>query len=575
MSRVRLRYDHRTLTPDSIRNDELHRLLFEKSPVGVFHYGLDLRIIECNSRLESILRSSRDRLIGLNLARLRDSRIIEAIRKPIEDQEGAYEGPYLATTSDARIWASLRTAPIHDPSGAIIGAVGIVEDITLRKVAEERLIHEALHDSLTGLPNRTLFLDRLQHSIERVKRGDYRFAVLFVDLDRFKVVNDSLGHMIGDELLRSVAHRVRTAIRPGDTIARLGGDEFAILVEDLEDVMDAIDLAARIQVEIAKPLEVRGHEIFSTASIGIATSHPDYCDPDEVLRDADAAMYRAKGAGRARHELFNAGMYRDALALFKTESDLRRAVDRSDFFIEYQPIVLVDSGDIAGFEALVRWRHPDRGIVMPGDFIGIAEETGLIVPLGQWVLSRACEEMAHWMTDLGFRDSYLSVNLSSRQFSQPDIEVRVSETIESSGLDPNNLTLEITESLLLEGSGYAREKLDRLRSSGVRLQIDDFGTGYSSLAYLHRFPIDALKIDRSFVANLETDPTNFEIVKTILALAENLAIDVIAEGIETDGQRRILSQLGCKLGQGDFFSRPLSAEDVETLIRGGACLRIA
>jgi diguanylate cyclase (GGDEF)-like protein len=443
-----------------------------------------------------------------------------------------------------------------------------IQDITDRKRAEEQLLHDAFHDALTGLPNRALFMDHVKMAIQRSRRsGNRLFAALFLDLDRFKIINDSLGHMVGDQLLVGIAHRLEACLRPGDTVARLGGDEFTILLEDLASMDDAIEVASRVQEAVSQPFNIGGHEVFTTASIGIALSNTGYERAEDLLRDADTAMYRAKMEGKKRHVVFDKAMHDRAMELLQLETDLRRAITRNEFFLNYQPIVSLETGKVMSFEALVRWRHPERGLVGPGDFIPVAEETGLIIPLGQWVLNEACLQMREWQRH-GVADASvtMSVNLSSRQFSQPDLIEQVRGALRESGLRPGNLKLEITESMVMENIDTAIDMLMQLRGLGVGLSIDDFGTGYSSLSYLHRFPIDTLKIDRSFVTQMTDNSENAEIVRTIVTLARSLDMAVVAEGVETSDQLRQLGDLGCDYGQGYLFSRPVGAGPAAELL---------
>jgi diguanylate cyclase (GGDEF)-like protein len=411
-------------------------------------------------------------------------------------------------------------------------------------------------------------MDHVKMAIQRSRRsGDRLFAALFLDLDRFKIINDSLGHMVGDQLLVGIAHRLEACLRPGDTVARLGGDEFTILLEDLASTDDAIEVARRVQEAVTQPFNIGGHEVFTTASIGIALSNTGYERAEDLLRDADTAMYRAKMEGKKRHVVFDKAMHDRAMQLLQTETDLRRALTRKEFFLNYQPIVCLETGRVSSFEALVRWRHPERGLVGPGDFIPVAEETGLIVPLGLWVLNEACRQMREWQR-LGLADETvkMSVNLSSRQFSQADLIEQISSALRESGLEAANLKLEITESMVMENIDTAIDMLTQLRNLGVGLSIDDFGTGYSSLSYLHRFPIDTLKIDRSFVTQMTDNSENAEIVRTIVTLARSLDMAVVAEGVETADQLRQLGDLGCDYGQGYLFSRPVGAGQAAELL---------
>jgi diguanylate cyclase (GGDEF)-like protein/PAS domain S-box-containing protein len=454
---------------------------------------------------------------------------------------------------------------------SIAGIVINSRDITARKMAEERLMHDAFHDGLTGLPNRALFRDRLGQTMRRARRRkDHLFAVLFLDLDRFKVINDSMGHMMGDDLLVAIARRLKTCTRPGDTIARLGGDEFTILLDDIEDEQEASLVADRIHEELSLPFNLDGQRVYVTASIGIALGADGYRKPEELLRDADTAMYRAKMLGKARHVVFDKAMHARAVAQLQLESDLWQVIERNQLVLHYQPMVELGSGRVIGLEALVRWNHPQRGLIMPAQFIPLAEETRLIAQVGRWVLKEACRQMRSWQKRLAtaFPIS-VSVNLSGKQLAQPDLIEQVEQVLKETGLDPEWLKLEITESVVMENAKATVAMLGRLRALGLELHIDDFGTGYSSLSYLHRFPVDRLKIDRSFVSNMSMEDKNSEIVRTIIQLARNLGMGVVAEGVQTAEQLAHLKALGCEHGQGYFFSRPLAADQVDSLIGEG------
>ncbi|MUH00758.1 EAL domain-containing protein [Scytonema sp. UIC 10036] len=440
-------------------------------------------------------------------------------------------------------------------------------EVVERQRAETQLLHLAFHDALTGLPNRTLFMDRLGQTLERAKeRGDL-FAVFFLDLDRFKVVNDSLGHTIGDRLLVAIAERLQTCLRSGDLLARLGGDEFAILLKDMKSINDAINLAERLQQELRLPFHIHGYEVFTTLSIGIALSTTGYQQPENLLRDADIAMYRAKAMGTARYKIFDTAMYTESKKLLQIETDLRRAIERQEFRIHYQPIVSLSTNKIIGFEALLRWQHPERGLVLPTEFISVAEETGMLIPIGYWVLREACRQLHLWQQQFSDNSLTINVNLSCKQFSQPHLNEEIYEILQSTHLEPRSLKLEITESVMMENTIGATAMLWQLKDNGIELHMDDFGTGYSSLSYLHRFPVSVLKIDRSFINSSEKS----EIVRAIVTLAHSLGMDVIAEGIETLEQQEKLKALECKYGQGYFFSKPQEASAVEALIVKGAC----
>lgn len=465
-------------------------------------------------------------------------------------------------------WMLSRGIAVPDADGKRQRMAGSFTDVTDRKQSEEQLLHDAFHDALTGLPNRALFMDRLGQAIARAKRRKgYLFAVLFLDLDRFKVVNDSLGHVIGDELLIAIAQRLEASIRPGDTVARLGGDEFVILLDDIRDLGGPTRVANRVQKELALPFSLNGREVFTTASIGIALSSTGYERPEDLLQDSDTAMYRAKMLGRARHEVFVPGMRAGAVALLQLETDMRQAVEREEFSLHYQPIVSLGTGRIIGFEALVRWAHPQRGLISPKEFIAVAEDTGLIILIGWWTLGEACRQARAWQER--FREDpplFVSVNLSGKQFVQPDLIKEIERILQETGLDARSLVLEITESVIMEKAASTTSRLLQLRALNVQLHIDDFGTGYSSLSYLSRFRFDKLKIDRSFVSRMGLDEENTEIVRTILTLAGNLGIGVIAEGVEGPDQLAQLRALNCGYGQGYFFSKPLDSAATEALI---------
>jgi diguanylate cyclase (GGDEF)-like protein/PAS domain S-box-containing protein len=424
------------------------------------------------------------------------------------------------------------------------------------------------HDPLTGLANRTLFVERLRQALTRGRRQpQVPFAVLFIDLDRFKLVNDSLGHLVGDQLLIAVARRLETCLRPGDAVGRFGGDEFAVLLDPIREASDATRVAERIQSALSSPLDVDGHEVFTSASIGIAFSATGYGDADDILRDADTAMYRAKGSGKARHEVFDEAMRCRVLAQLQVENDLRRALERGEFRVLYQPIVWLASGQVGSFEALLRWHHPERGVVLPADFVPLAEETGLIVPIGQWVLRQACAQARSWQEAFPFEPPLgVSVNVSGRQFADAGLVDAIARILADTGFKPEHLRLEITEGVILQNTASVAAALERLQGLGVHLDIDDFGTGYSSLSYLHRFPAEILKIDRSFVATITAGEAP-DIARTILSVAHHLGKTVIAEGVETELQASRLRALHCEQAQGNYFAEPLEPETAQVLLQ--------
>lgn len=453
---------------------------------------------------------------------------------------------------------------------------GSVRDITARKEAESRLRYQALHDDLTGLPNRTLLMDRLTGCVLRARRqADYRFAILFMDLDRFKVVNDSLGHAAGDELLVEFSKRIESSLRRSDTfsrinqdtIARLGGDEFVLLLDPIQDATQVCRIADRLQKILAEPFNIGGQEVFTSGSIGVAIGDSRYERAEDLLRDADMAMYRAKSSGRARYDLYDEEMHKAALTRLQVENDLRRALDGDQFAMQYQPIVDLATGRVTGFEALVRWDHPQRGRVSPGLFIPVAEETGLIVPIGAWVLKQSCHDLKKMQERLGAdRPITMSVNLSKRQINEPGLVDIVRQTIMESGIEHNRLKLEITESVVMEATESLLPVLHELRELGCQLHMDDFGTGYSSLSCMHRFPLDVIKIDRAFIVNMTDDPRYAAVVNAIVTLTHNLNMKVTAEGVETRDQLAQVLSLDCDYCQGYYFAKPLNFDDAMSLL---------
>jgi diguanylate cyclase (GGDEF)-like protein len=498
-------------------------------------------------------------------------RLQAEITAHLDGQSPHFESEHRLQHKDgAYRWVLSRGLAVRGTERTAYRMAGSLTDVSERKLAEEQLVHDALHDSLTGLPNRSLFLDRLERLLQRAQRHtSLVFAVLWLDIDRFKVINDSLGHLHGDRLLVAIARRLETYLRSEDTLARLGGDEFSILVDEIEDLSDAIRIAERIQQALAPAFRLDGHEVFVTTSIGIALGGAAYQRPEDLLRDADMAMYRAKGLGKSRHAVFDETMHARAVARLQLETDLRHAVQTQAFRVHYQPIVRLETSQLIGFEALVRWEHPERGLLSPGEFIPVAEDTGLVVAMGHSVLEQACRQLQAWQAaydhELGLS---MSVNLSSRELTHPDLVKVVGSILARTGLDGSNLRLEITESMLMENLDVACTVLTELRAMNICVSVDDFGTGYSSLSYLHRLPIDVLKIDRSFVAGLDVDEEHLAIVRAIVTLSQSLGMEVVAEGIETAEQCAYLKTLDCQYGQGYLFSRPLERDVATTLIAG-------
>jgi diguanylate cyclase (GGDEF)-like protein len=441
-------------------------------------------------------------------------------------------------------------------------------EIAQHQQTQEQLSHQALHDALTGLPNRTLFMEHLTKAIQRHQRNqDFLFAVLFIDLDRFKIINDSWGHAVGDQLLMAISRLLQDCCRELDTVARLSGDEFTILLEDLQNFQDAVAIAERILEKLAFPIHLDERKVFSGASIGIVLGGTNYQDGVDLLRDADIAMYRAKALGKGRYAVFDREMYAQTLHLSQLETDLRLALEHQEFVLYYQPIVSLETSRLVGFEALVRWQHPQTGLISPGEFVAIAEDTGLIIPIGEWVLQEACQQLRTWQLTFPLAASlHISVNLSSKQIKQFDFVDKLGRILADTGLNGEHLRLELTETMLMDRGEKTIELLTQIKQQQVQLSIDDFGTGYSSLSYLHRFPVDTLKIDRSFVSLINAEGSNCEIVKTIITLAHSLGMKAIAEGVETPHQITHLSNLGCEAAQGYFFAKPLNRPLAESLI---------
>jgi diguanylate cyclase (GGDEF)-like protein/PAS domain S-box-containing protein len=449
-----------------------------------------------------------------------------------------------------------------------VQVLGVSTDITDRKHAEQQLLHNALHDTLTGLPNRALFVDRLERAMERARRHpNTLFAVLMLDFDRFAMVNDSLGHAVGDHLLIAASGRLESCLRTADTIARIGGDEFIILLEDINNVGDVTQVAERLLEEMTVPFNLLGQKVIITTSIGVVLSSLSYDKPEDILRDADIAMYRAKSQGRGRYAMFSSMMRADVVAHLELETDIRQAIDHKELVLHYQPIIDLKRCHITGFEALVRWQHPKRGLIAPDEFIPFAEETGLIIPLGEWILAEACQQLRAWhKTQPLLRETTISVNLSSKQFSQPNLANQVENILRDSDLEPKFLRLEITESNLMENAEYGIATLKQLRSLGVQIDVDDFGTGYSSLVYLHQLPLNAIKIDRSFISGSVGSTDGMRIVQTIIRLAKDLRMETVAEGVENQEQIDQLQKLGCDYIQGFMLAKGFPKDLVDQFI---------
>ena len=558
------------------QNQERYSLAMQASNDGLWDWDLKTNKILYSDRWKEMLGFNDDEISDTAdewLSRVHPEdhdRVRASIDAYLEGTTSNFEIEYrIRHFSDNYLWMMAKGLAIRTSDGRATRFAGSQTDVSERKSNEEQMIHDALHDTLTSIPNRTLLLDRIRQSLVRRKRyPKTSFAIIFIDLDRFRLVNESLGHIHGDELLQLISARLKETIPISDTVARLGGDEFSILLQDINSVRDVEVIAKDIQNLFSKPFFLGDREVFASASMGIAHSDNDYKTPEEILRDAELAMYRAKREGKSQSIVFQPQFRQSSLSPIDLDTDLRRALDRDEMELHYQPIISMRDRTISGFEALLRWSHRSRGVISPNEFIPLAEETGLIYDLGQWVLRKACKQIAAWNKSKKKEDQLeISINLSSRQFSDPNLVEGIVENIEKSGFDAEFLKIEITESALMQNAQRSVSMLNQLKDLNIKVCVDDFGTGYSSLSYLHTFPIDTLKIDRSFVHDMSRNFRNMEIIRTIIMLAHNLKLDVIAEGVETGEQDAQLSALGCQFAQGFYFSRPINSSDAALLIQ--------
>ncbi len=549
------------------------RSAFDHAPIGIGLVAPDGKWLKVNLALTQLLGYSQDDLLQMDFQTITMpddlGPTLVKVHEILTGKIASCQTEQRYVHSSGRtVWTAWSVSAAGEVPGKQPNLIFQIQDITSRKLAEEKLQHDATHDALTGLPNRHFFMNRLEAALEKTRQiAGYKVSVLFIDLDRFKHVNDSLGHLVGDDLLREISVRLREGLRPSDLVARLGGDEFTILVEGRFDIREVTRIAERIQEKFGVPFKLRGHEIYSTASIGILHASEKHGASEDVMRDADTAMYQAKRAGKARHEIFDEQMHSDAKEILRLETDLRRAVERGEIHVLYQPIHSLVNDDIECFEALARWHHNDYGEVPPAKFIPLAEELGLIDRLCEQVLERACKDIGS-LTDLdGERHPYsVSVNLSCRQFGQDLLINNIERVLAETGFPHCRLKLEITESVFFEHQNRAIDMLDRLRASGIQIDIDDFGTGYSNLGYLKKLPVSSLKIDRSFVSMIDDEQRSDEIVRAIVTLARNLGLKVVAEGVETNAQLEVLRELECESAQGFLFAEPMGIDGIRSYI---------
>lgn len=549
-----------------------YRSLYELAPMSYFIFDEHGAILDLNQMGTELLGKAKKRLLKkpfmLHIQSTDRETFFRHCQQVLQTKTRQSCELQLVKADKQIIEAQLESMIAQDEAGQYTRIRTAIFDITTRKQTEAQLRYLAMYDALTDLPNRVFFSQQLAEALQRSKQEpNYTFAVLFLDCDRFKVVNDSLGHLVGDQVLVMMAHRLQATLDAPNILARFGGDEFTILLPEIRGLREATVIAQKIQQQFDVPLKVYERELFINFSIGIVLNKLDYDRPDQLIRDANMAMYRAKDKGKSCFQVFDTTMHAHALSLLKLETDLRQALRRNEFEVYYQPIVSLATGKIVGFEALVRWRHPERGLISPAQFISMTEETGLIIPLGRWVLEQACQQLYSWQQQFSNREKFfISVNLSVRQFSQANLVFQVDEILQSTHLPGYNIKLEITESVIMDNIDWAMITLQELKRREIKLSIDDFGTGYSSLSYLHRFPIDVLKIDRSFIGRIGRQGEHIEIVRAIITLAHNLGIDVVAEGVETAEQLAQLRKLQCEYGQGYFLSKPLTVQEAEALI---------
>ncbi len=574
MNALRSKILHQKATEALNLSEERFETIFKDAPAGIFYYNNNLIVVETNNEMLQILKIGREKMIGLDLKTLPDKCLDEALRSAVYGEKKFYEGPYTSMINGLKLWISLRTSPIYDTNRDIIGGVGIVSDITERIIAEEKMKHQAYFDALTDVPNRVLLKDRIEQSLAHYRRHGSLIAIMFLDLDHFKSINDSLGHHVGDALLIETAKRLSAICREGDTVARLGGDEFVILLNELGNdshvaATRAESVAEKIHKVLSHPFDVEQSEsIITSSSIGIVLVNSHEQNSDDLLKFADTAMYQAKKEGRNTTRFYQEQMDQWIKKRLFLENGLRHAIKNNELELYYQPVIEIETKKIIGAEALLRWNHPEMGMVMPDEMIEIAEESGLIVPIGEWVLREACTQFVKWRSHHLTKSHIqrIAVNVSAIQFKQSDFVEKVIRIVAETGIVPSMLELELTESMIIDKVDTVISKMNRLRKAGICLSMDDFGTGYSSLAYLKRLPFTTLKIDRSFVRDIMSDADDAVLVETILSMASIFELDVIAEGVETIEQFEFLERHGCQYFQGYLCSKPVQVNTFAELL---------
>ncbi len=556
-------------------SQDRYQHIFDNAPLGIFHYDSDSTIVSCNSAFADIIGSSKETLVGFNmLANIRQRGAIDAIKASLNRGDGFFEGDYVSVTSDKTTPIRAFFKAIRNTDQTIIGGVGILEDFTERRISEQQIKYHTTYDALTGLPNRRLLVSQLDNEISRATRHGRYGALIFLDLDNFKTINDSLGHSVGDKLLKLISKRLTDNVRREDCVARMGGDEFIIILTELDGDLDgAIEKARKgaenIRDYLSAPCKIDEYEMHITPSIGVSLFPKTDKGTDDILKQADAAMYKAKGAGSNEIRFFLPSMQKAADERLRLTTDLRKALLNDEFAVWYQPQVN-ESGDIFGAEALVRWNHPERGLIPPGTFLKIAEETGLMWDIGQWVMRSTCEQISRWAGDGLLKEAMIiSVNISGKEFSAPAFVQAVRSAIEKSGANPSHLGIELTEGSLVSTGRDIVDKIITLRQLGIKFSVDDFGTGYSSLNYLQTLPLNTLKIDRSFISRIKDGSNDVVLVDTIIMLARNLGLDVIAEGVETEQELAYLSRKKCSIYQGYYFCKPVEVNTFTTILKSG------
>jgi len=548
------------------------RSIFEHAPIGIFYYDRNLVIYDCNEEFCSIMESPRENLINFDMNKLKDTRVLHALCEAFQNESGYYEGEYQTTLSQSKIWITLNCSPLYDDESKISGAVGIIQDRTEMQLIEEKVRHMAYHDTLTGLPNRMLLKDRIQQALSQAKRHKYYGAVLFLDLDNFKKINDTLGHHIGDKILKETANRIKGILRVEDTMSRIGGDEFVVLLPKLQPEVDSTIVSANLVADkihkiFSEPFNMIEKTLYTSTSIGIVLFSKDDENIDDLLKNADTAMYEAKSDGRSCTHFYNEEMNAAMGKRLELESYLRSAIENNELHPYFQPIFKGSGEKMVGAETLLRWIHPKLGLVSPADFIPLAEETNLIISIGNWLIEEVCKRIAHWNKEYSNPVQYISINVSVNQLGQIDFVETVLKNIRKYNIPPEMIVLEITENVLIGDFGKASGTISDLRKNGIRFALDDFGTGYSSLTYLKRLELDIIKIDRAFIQDINNDDNDAALVDAILSIAHNFKMKVVAEGVEEIEQIKKLTDMGCLFFQGYYFSRPVPDNEFELLLK--------